>query len=118
MKPDFQLENLSPEEMDARLAAAATSYGVGTKSYNSSAEKTELKRQQKAVTARYESGPHQEIIVEPRCNCLSFPLAHDLSAHRTLKTEYDWTPWEKRYILDKETNSYVLRVQRWEPRVS
>lgn len=117
MPKDFQLENLSQAEMDERLAAASTVYGSGTRSYNRSPEKRESKAQQAAVTARYESGPRNEIIVGPRCNCLSFPLAHDLSAHRTLRFEHDWTPWEKRYVLNKEYNCYELKVQRFSERV-
>jgi hypothetical protein len=44
---------LSEEELNARAAAAVTSYGVGTKSYNASAEKREMDRQRKVATARY-----------------------------------------------------------------
>lgn len=44
---------LSAEELNARAAAAVTSYGVGTKSYNASAEKREMDRQRESATARY-----------------------------------------------------------------
>jgi hypothetical protein len=114
VKPDFEL---TQAEQDERLAAAATSYGVGTKSYNSSGEKKELERQKKSATEKYLQSPRNEVIVQPRCNCLSFPLPHDLSAHRTLKSEYDWTPWQERYVLNKEYNCWELKVQRFQERV-
>jgi hypothetical protein len=48
MKPEF-----SSEENNERLAAAVTSYGVGTRSYNRSPEKREMDRQRAEVTTRY-----------------------------------------------------------------
>lgn len=118
MADDFKLANLSSSEMDARLAAAATVYGTNTRSYNASSEKRESKAQQKAVTAKYEAAPRQEVIVGPICSCRSFPLPHELKEHRSLKTEHDWKPWEERYVFDKEYNCWVLKVQRFQERVS
>jgi hypothetical protein len=46
-------EFLSQRELNERAAAAVTSYGVGTRSYNRSAEKREMDRQRKEATARY-----------------------------------------------------------------
>jgi hypothetical protein len=46
-------EFLSQQELNERAAAAVTSYGVGTRSYNRSAEKREMDRQRKEATARY-----------------------------------------------------------------
>jgi hypothetical protein len=43
----------SEDELNERLAASVTSYGVGTRSYNRSAEKREMDRQRKDATARY-----------------------------------------------------------------
>ena len=74
---EFQLTDLSSSELDARLAAAATSYGVGTKSYNSSSEKKELDRQKKAVTAKYEASPRHEFVIGPICNCRSYCFPQD-----------------------------------------
>jgi hypothetical protein len=103
---------LSNSEMDTRLANLVTPYGQGSRSYNRSAEKRESKTQQAAVTAKYEAGPKQEYMIM-RCNCRSFRLPHDLSAHQSLKHDGDWTPWEERYVFNTQTNSYELRVQRF-----
>ena len=49
-----QHQFLSEQEKNERLAAAVTSYGVGTRSYNRSAEKREMDRQRAESTARYQ----------------------------------------------------------------
>ena len=94
----FELSSLSQAERDERLAAAVTSYGVGTKSYNSSAEKREADRQRADVTERYEKGELKfpTITVGPICGCLSFRLPHEISRHNELFGDYDWTPWQSR----------------------
>jgi hypothetical protein len=92
LKPDFEL---SPDEMDARLAAAATSYGVGTKSYNASSEKKELDRQKKAVTEKYLAAPRFEVILDASwfvCHCRAFADPHGIEKHRELRAEWDWRP--------------------------
>jgi hypothetical protein len=85
----FKLTNLSEAENNARLAAAVTSYGVGTKSYNSSAEKRESDRQRAEATAKWEASSRREVEVI-RCHCRSFNLSHDLSRHNELRGEWDW----------------------------
>ena len=92
---DFTLTNL---ENDERLAAAVTSYGVGTRSYNRSAEKRELDRQRAEATKRYLEAPRPEVIIQ-RCNCRSFNLPHDISRHKELRSEMDWrTEAERRPV--------------------
>lgn len=70
-------------------------YGTGTRSYNRSTEKREMDRQRAEATAKYVPKP-DSVIVGPICNCLSFEFAHELSAHRNLKSEMDWRPWRER----------------------
>jgi len=43
----------NPDENDLRLSNLVTPYGVGTRSYNRSAEKREMDRQRKEVTEKY-----------------------------------------------------------------
>ena len=111
---DFEL---TQAEQDERLAAAVTVYGVGTKSYNSSAEKRESDRQRAAANAKYEAGPKHGVTIEPRCTCRSFRLPHDLTAHRSLKDEFDWRPWQERYVFNREFNCWELRTERFQERV-
>ena len=87
MSAAFQLESLSSAELDARAAAAVSSYGVGTKSYNGSAEKREIERQREMVTARYEAGPRQEFLVPLLCRCPQREYPHELSVHRKARFE-------------------------------
>lgn len=95
----LDLGNLSQAEKDERLAAAVTSYGVGTRSYNHGAEKKELDRQRAHETEKYLQGPRREIIVGPICRCRSFNLPHDISRHRELRSEHDWrTESERRGV--------------------
>ena len=81
------------EEDDFRLTNLVTSYGVGTRSYNRSAEKRELERQRKRVTEEYR---HEEIVVGPICHCRSFRYPHELSAHKQLRNQWDWRTPEER----------------------
>jgi len=76
-------------------------YGTGTRSYNRSAEKREMDRQRAEATAAYVPRP-ESIIIGPICNCLSFKEAHQLSAHKTLRNEMDWRPWQERGITRYE----------------
>lgn len=92
----LDLSNLSEAEKNARLAAAKTVYGRGTRSYNGSTEKKESDRQQKEATERFMNQPRQEVIVELRCRCLSFRLPHPIEKHRELISDHDWTPWQQR----------------------
>src|SRR4051812_2655097 len=92
MKP-FNLSNPSEAENNARAAAAVTSYGVGTRSYNKSSEKREMDRQREEVTAKYQAG---NLAVKDcssaflLCRCRSFEFPHELRKHRELKNESDW----------------------------
>ena len=71
----------SADENNARLAAAVTSYGVDTRSYNRSAEKREVDRQREIATARYEAMPHQPCLAPLLCRCAQRPYPHELSVH-------------------------------------
>jgi len=84
-------------EDDARLANLVTSYGVGTRSYNRSAEKRELERQRKATTEKYLNQPRVEVIVGPMCTCRSFELPHELKRHKELSSEHDWSLEKNRW---------------------
>ena len=86
------LSNLSQAEKNARLAAAVTQYGPGTRSYNRSAEKRESDRQRAETTARYHAGELKigPCVVGPICCCRSFNLPHQLERHRELRSENDW----------------------------
>jgi hypothetical protein len=87
----------TPEEDSARLANLVTPYGVGTKSYNSSAEKRELDRQRAAATKAYEANPRPEHEIRwSMCHCRSFRFPHDPELHRKLKSDKDWRTWEER----------------------
>ena len=89
-------------------------YGLGTRSYNRSSEARQNKLAQRDATERYLREPKPEVILGPRCNCRSFRAAHDISAHGSLQSDFDWTPWEERYVFNAEYNCYDLRIQRWE----
>ena len=92
MKPDFEL---SPAELDERLAAAVTQYGPGTRSYNRSAEKRESKAQQAIVTEKYLVAPRFEVILDASwliCRCRAFADPHGIEKHRELRAEWDWRP--------------------------
>lgn len=77
-------------EDDFRLTNLVSSYGLGTRSYNSSPERREMRRQRKDATERYLSGPRKEIVVGPICTCRSFRYPHELAAHKQLENEWDW----------------------------
>lgn len=90
---------LSRQELNERAAAAVTSYGVGTRSYNRSAEKREIERQREMATARYESAPRQEHEAPLMCCCPQRPYPHELNVHPDLRSEsfnpkfrFHW-PW-------------------------
>lgn len=78
------LDSLSNAELDARAAAAVTSYGVGTHSYNHSGEKREMDRQRAVVTARYLSQSRTGIELPLTCTCSQRTYPHELSAHRRI----------------------------------
>ena len=80
-------EFLSQAELNERAAAAVTSYGVGTRSYNRSAEKREMDRQQQIATARYEAQSHEPIEVALTCCCPQRSYPHELSIHFDLRSE-------------------------------
>jgi hypothetical protein len=84
---------MSGSEEDFRLTNLVTSYGVGTRSYNRSAEKREMERQRRAATASYQ---HEEIVVGPYCRCRSFERVHELRRHGELRAEWDWRTEEER----------------------
>jgi len=80
-------EFLSQQELNERAAAAVTSYGVDTRSYNRSAEKREIERQREIATARYEAAPRQEFKAPLLCPCPQRPYPHELSVHEKLRLE-------------------------------
>lgn len=82
-------------ELDERLAAAVTSYGVGTHSYNNSAEKREMDRQRAAATKRHLNAAREEIVAPLTCRCPQRPWPHELSVHRLLR-------YESRYAISNE----------------
>lgn len=69
------LDELSEQEKNERLAASVTSCGVGTRSYNRSAEKHEVDRQREAATTQYENSPRQEILAPLNCSLLPASLS-------------------------------------------
>jgi hypothetical protein len=98
MKP-FNLSNPSEAENNERAAAAVTSYGVGTRSYNKSSEKREMDRQREEVTAKYQAG---NLAIKDcssaflLCRCRSFHNAHSPDMHDLLRSDYDWRSPEER----------------------
>lgn len=83
-------------ERDARMAAAVTSYGVGTKSYNSSGEAREVKRQRAEATARYEASTKSEIALDGSwlmCRCDGNPDPHPAHAMREILNFRPWFRW-------------------------
>jgi hypothetical protein len=80
-------EFMSEQENTERLFAAATSYGVGTRSYNRSGEKRELERQRRIAAARYEAEPHREVLILPMCTCAQRPYPHEVSIHKNISRE-------------------------------
>ena len=92
----FALSELSQAELDARAAAAVTSYGVGTKSYNASAEKREMDRQREIATARYEAMPRMEFDAPLLCSCPQRANPHELSVHSQIRHEY----WRNQELRD------------------
>jgi hypothetical protein len=105
------LADLAPAELDARAAAAVTSYGVGTHSYNTSAEKREIDAQRKVVTARYEAGSRQVYEAPLLCSCPQREYPHDLSVHGLIRSEW-WSkerrtqwPWSLMASLREEPST-------------
>jgi hypothetical protein len=99
MPKQLNLANLPESEKNARAAAAVTVYGVGTKSYNSSAEKREMDRQREETTARYHAGQMQIQDCSKAfllCYCRSFHHGHSPELHRQLRSDYDWRSPEER----------------------
>lgn len=86
----LDLSTLSEAEKNARLAAAATVYGTGSRSYNRSAEKKESDRQRKEATERFMNQPRNYVTVGPVCTCASFNRPHLLERHRELSWDGDW----------------------------
>lgn len=84
----FSLEALSNAELDARAAASVTSYGVGTKSYNGSAEKREMDRQRELATAKYEALGCEPYFAPLLCRCPQREYPHELSVHAELRSEW------------------------------
>ena len=66
-------------------------YGLGTRSYNRSTEKRAMDQERKRVTLAYEVEPKHGVIIGPICNCRSFRLPHELSRHKELRSEHDWS---------------------------
>jgi len=78
-------------ESDERLAALVTHYGVGTRSYNRSAEKREMDRQREAVTEKFLARPVEEIEAPLLCTCRQRWYPHELCVHNQLLRE-SWNP--------------------------
>ncbi len=78
---------LSQQENNERAAAAVTSYGVGTRSYNGSPEKREMDRQREIATARYEASPRQQVLQPVACTCAQRPYPHEVSVHAKARKE-------------------------------
>ena len=76
--------------VDFQLAAAVSSYGVGTRSHNRSMEARLMKVARKEATEKYLQSSHEEFIVGPICTCRSFRLPHELNRHRELRNDHDW----------------------------
>lgn len=95
----LDLATLSQDEKNSRLAAAVTSYGVGTRSYNRSAEKKELERQREEVTERYRRGELKmgQVVIGPICTCRSFDLPHQIKKHSELRGDSDWRLQSERH---------------------
>lgn len=91
-----QLALMSDAELNERLTASVTSYGVGTHSYNNSAEKRELDRQREVVTARYEFGPRASYEAPLLCACPQRGYPHELSVHAAIRSE--WWAYKKNLI--------------------
>ena len=82
------LADLSNAELDARAAALVTSYGVGTHSYNHSAEKREIDRQRELVTEKYLASPRQQFFAPLVCTCPQRDYPHELSVHSLIRSEW------------------------------
>ena len=89
----LSLESLSNAELDQRAAAAVTSYGVGTKSYNNSAEKREMDKQREVITERYLAAPRREYTAPLLCTCPQRSYPHELSVHSDIRSE--WYAYKK-----------------------
>jgi hypothetical protein len=78
-------------------------YGLGSRSYNRSAENRENKRQVAAATAAYLAIPHEAVEIRwSMCTCRSFRLPHDPVEHSKgpmrLRSDMDWRTWQQRGI--------------------
>ena len=80
-------ESLPDAELNERAAAAVTSYGVGTKSYNSSSEKREMDRQRELATAKYKALGCEPYFSPLLCRCPQREHPHELSVHRKARFE-------------------------------
>src|SRR5690348_10644962 len=87
-KRDKRLDFEFGAEVDnERLANLVTSYGVGTRSYNRSAEKRELDRQIAEAKARAADQPKQEYLAPLLCPCPQREYPHELLVHGLLRRE-------------------------------
>lgn len=102
---------LSQRELDERLAAAVTPYGIGTRSYNRSAEKREMARQRAAVTSRHQKSLREQVLQPLVCTCPQRPYPHTLNVHRKIRYESRYIntnepilkwPWTLRFLGDAE----------------
>lgn len=84
-------------------------YGLGTRSFGLSTENRRMKRERAEFTKKYEAGEvkFETIEISPSCTCRSFRYPHAIEAHKKLRSEHDWRPFEKRER--EEVNSY----QEW-----
>lgn len=89
-------------ERDARMAAAVTSYGVGTKSYNGSAEARESKRQRAEATERYATQARQEVLLDRSwlmCRCDGRVDPHPAHEMREMLNFRPWFRWK--YLAER-----------------
>jgi hypothetical protein len=79
-------------------------YGIGTRSFNRSPENRQMKRERAEFTAKYEAGEVKLKPVDIRdfmsCTCRSFRYPHPLDAHKKLRSDMDWRPFEQREQQD------------------
>lgn len=80
---------------DQMILGLKNCYGTGTRSYNRSAEKREMDRQRKKVTAEWVPKASDVLV----CHCSSFHFPHFLDAHKALKSEYDWSSPHPRNVI-------------------
>lgn len=81
---------------------AELTYGLGTRSYNRSAEAREERKRREANLRRMAIEGFVPAVKQPEylaplmCDCRSFRYRHEIAAHKKLSSEYDWRTFEQR----------------------